>query len=421
MTTIDEDTTATSGAPLRRLFLLTASLTLGYGSVFTLLGDLREELGFSETEVGLIASLGFVGGFVSQVALARLADRGRAALLVRGGVAAAATSMAVMSVADEAWQFVAARFVFGLGTGALTPALRRVVIDRDPERVGENLGRMTAFDIGGFVLGPVVAAVFEAIGGLRAPFVALLILYVALLPVVGATDLRIRPAEPGTRVLRRLLATPAFVASLAVAVAFYTTVGVFEAVWAIMLKDLGAGTLFVGITLSLFTVPMVVLAPYGGRAAQRRGPLVVARGGVLVASACMVGYGITAQVAEPGAGPAVVALAILTVLSMVHAMADSFTMPANQVAIAMSSPPGQVAAGQGLFGATGLLVAAIVSAATGGLYDVGGPLVLMLSAAAVMLVMLGIGLRLGREVLAAPVSDAPPPTTGATRDADRPG
>ena len=62
-------------------------------------------------------------------------------------------------------------------------------------------------------------------------------------------------------------------ATLAIAVAFYVTVGMFEAIWAVLLRDHGAETWLIGLTLSLFTVPMIFLAPIGGRTAQRRGPL----------------------------------------------------------------------------------------------------------------------------------------------------
>ena len=44
------------------------------------------------------------------------------------------------------------------------------VIHRDPDRVGANLGTQTAFDVSGFVLGPLLAAVLAQVLGLRAPY-----------------------------------------------------------------------------------------------------------------------------------------------------------------------------------------------------------------------------------------------------------
>ena len=63
-------------------------------------------------------------------------------------------------------------------------------------------------------------------------------------------------------------------------------------------------------------------------------------------------------------------------------------MPANQVAVAMSSPPEHVAAGQGLLGAVGVAVAGIVGIVAGGVYgDLGrGPL--FIGTAATMAVFL---------------------------------
>ena len=58
------------------LFLLTGIMSLGYGSVFTLLADIRDRFGFDDASVGLIAFAGFATGFASQVFLARYADRG---------------------------------------------------------------------------------------------------------------------------------------------------------------------------------------------------------------------------------------------------------------------------------------------------------------------------------------------------------
>ncbi|MXW96443.1 MAG: hypothetical protein F4Z64_13230, partial [Acidimicrobiaceae bacterium] len=49
-------------------------------SVITLLGDLRDEFGLSETQLGLIVGAGFFAAFVTQLTLARVADRGHAPL-----------------------------------------------------------------------------------------------------------------------------------------------------------------------------------------------------------------------------------------------------------------------------------------------------------------------------------------------------
>ena len=104
---------------------------------------------------------------------------------------------------------------------------------------------------------------------------------------------------------------------------------------------------------------MIVLAPIGGRLAQRRGPMNVVVFSIFVATLCTLTYGFAP-------------LWLILGISLVHACADSFTMPGNQIAVAMSSPPDQLAAGQGLLGSVGLLVAGAMGLIGGALYDHAG-------------------------------------------------
>ncbi|MFN8027332.1 MAG: hypothetical protein U0W40_13540 [Acidimicrobiia bacterium] len=46
-------------------------MSLGYGSVYTLLADLRDEYGFTGTQLGLSSAAGFFAGFGAQLGLAR--------------------------------------------------------------------------------------------------------------------------------------------------------------------------------------------------------------------------------------------------------------------------------------------------------------------------------------------------------------
>jgi DHA1 family multidrug resistance protein-like MFS transporter len=361
-------------------YAVTAVLTMGYGSVFTLLAEFRNEFGFSESELGLIASAGFFAGFVAQVGLAPLADRGRTPQMIRFGVALAAFGMAGMIVADELWMFVASRVVFGLSTGAVAPAMRRLLITRDPDAVGTTLGRLTAFDITGFVLGPALAAVMVEIGGIRLPFIVLVAANLLLLAWVGRLDLRTPPSDGVRRPTLPLLRIPRIQSALFAGIAFFLTVAYFEATWALLLDDNGAETWLIGVSLSVFTIPMILLAPTGGRAAQTRGHAAVVAWSIAVAALCMLAYGWFDV------------LWVLLGVSLIHAIADAFTMPANQVAIATATPPEQLAAGQGLFSATGTLVSGIVAYTAGALYEAEGPELLFTSGSIAMFVFLGLSL-----------------------------
>ena len=178
-------------------FVVTGSLSMGYGSLFTLLAEFREKLGFSETELGFIIAVGFLAGFIAQVGLARFADRGFVWILVHGGVLIALLSMLSMAMTDEVWQFTAARFFLGAGTGATGPAIRRILITRDPSNMGKNLGTMGAFDISGFVLGPVVAGLLAEFINLRAPFLFMAGLYLMIYLWIFRLDLSAGVAATG--------------------------------------------------------------------------------------------------------------------------------------------------------------------------------------------------------------------------------
>jgi MFS family permease len=354
-------------------------MALGYGSIYTLLADLRDHFGFSGTQLGLIVAAGFLAGFLAQLFLARLADRGFAGVMVRGGTIAAAFAMLGGAVATRFWAFVLVRVLLGLGSGAVSPAIRSVVITRDPGFVGPNLGRLASFEVAGFVIGPLLAGPTAQALGLRASFLILASVLIAVAGLACWVDLSMGVANKANRegrVLRELFAAPALRAALAAGVSFYVAIGMFEAVWAVLLRDHGAATWLIGLTLSAFTIPMIFLAPIGGREAQRRGPLRVVSVSIAVAAVCTFSYGVLPS------------LWMILAASLVHAIADSFTMPGNQLAIAVASPPEFASSAQGLLGAVGLFVAGLTGLIGGYGYQHAGRLALFGTTSAVMVTFL---------------------------------
>ena len=82
--------------------------------------------------------------------------------MVRGGLIAATVAMVGSAVSTHFWAFLLSRFLLGLGSGAVSPAIRRIIVNASRDELGTNLGRLAAFEISGFVLGPLVAAVTDA-------------------------------------------------------------------------------------------------------------------------------------------------------------------------------------------------------------------------------------------------------------------
>jgi MFS family permease len=371
------------------LFLTTFVMTTGYGSIYTLLAVIRKQYALSEAGIGLIGSAGFLAGFLAQVVLSRFADRGHTRRLLQIGLLCAVAGNLGMVLATSLLEFVASRALLGLGAGAFAPAVRRLVITLDPARAGERLGLMASFDMAGFITGPVVASLLYQATGLRATFVALALALVALLVPVMRTPIDDRrPDSDHDRPLSALLGLPAIRGVLLCSLAFYITVGIFEAIWAVFLDDRGASQLYIGATLTLFSLPMLVIPPFAGRLGQERGPLRIAAVSIGFAIPCMLLYGW------------LTGLTALAVLVFVHACADAVTMPTLQVAVARSSPPELLASGQGLIGAAGQLTAALTALATGWVYGAWGAPTLFVGGAMLMAGLLLVGLWQGRELTA---------------------
>lgn len=380
--------------PLDGIFALGAILSLGYGSVFALLAEVRDTFGFSEFSIGLIGGSAFVAGFVAQVGLARYVDRGHGRLLLRFGIGLAAVSAAVMAFADSLFAWIAARALFGFGAGCVFPAIRRVALTNDPARAGEAVGRLAAFDMAGFLMGPVMASFVYAWAGLRAPFIVLALMLLAFIPLAWRADVPGAQSVQSGGVLRRLIRIPEMQASLAMGVALYITVGVFEAIWAVFLADRGASQMFIGLSMSAFALPMIFVAPWAGQLSQRRGSMLIAMYSMGIAIVCMLIYGF------------VDSIWLLCIPLAIHATADAFTMPANQMSVGRASPEDAIAAGQGLYGALGLAVAAIAAIASGALYQSLGALGLWWISAFVMALCLAFAWIRGAELRAPAVAQA---------------
>ena len=340
------------------LYAATAIEAMGYGAIFALLPDLQDAYDLPTWGLGVIAGTSFLAALVAQVSLARYADRGHTVLLLRVGLAVAAAGMVWFGVSTQLWGFVGARLLMGLGSGMFIPAARRVAVSRAGANSGEVLGRMASVEVGGFVAGPLIAAALSEWFGLHVPFIAMAVALACTSPAVARIKEPPEHDEQPRQALRVLVRIRGVRSGLAIALALYLSIGVFETVWALYLSDLGASTGVISVTLAVFALPLVALSPFGGRLADRRGPM---RTGVLALAftvPIIALYGVVGSVAA-AAG-----------LALIHCVGDSVTTPSGQAAVARASPPSLIAAGQGLYGAAGTAAAAVAAFGAAPLYDV---------------------------------------------------
>lgn len=338
----------------------------GVSAVFVLLAELEDRYGLTKGGLGLIAGSAFAAALITQLGLSRYADRGFGLLLLRIGVLMAAFGLLWFAAATELWQFVAARAVLGASVGLIIPAARRAIVLASEGDLGERLGVFYASYLAGFVFGPPIAGVLTVIADVRLPFVVLGVLIAASSfalrdVVVDAPGSRGAPVPPADRrVLRRLLARRRLIAALLVVVSFRYSIGVFEPLWATYLDDLGASTMVVTISLTVFALPMLLIARWAGRLSDTYGARLTSVMAAAATVPLMASYGYVG------------ALPVVMVLAIPHGIGEAIQSPGTQAAVAEAAPQRDAAAAQGLAEASGSAAAAIGAFTAAPIFDVLG-------------------------------------------------
>ena len=372
------------------LLAATAVVNMGFGAIFALLAELQDEFALPTWGLGVMIGSSFAVALAAQLLLAGQADRGYARELLLGGLILSAVGLAWMGfVATTLVEFTVARALLSVGEGALMPAARRIVVLRDPDASGAQLGRLGSAAIGGFLVGSPVAALIAAAWGVRAPFIAMAVASAVLVPAVRRITVPAGPVVDSAKgVMGQLVRLPAVQAGVALVAAEYVSIGVFDSIWARYLTDLGAGPVFIGVSLALFAAPLAFLAPFGGRLADRHGAFRTA----LIALSITVPF----QALYGAHG----SLVFVTGLILVHTVFEAVAIPATQAAVADASPTEAVASGQGLAHSIGLASAAVVSLVAPAIYGSLGAGWVFAGSAVLMVGLIGLGVSRGTRARA---------------------
>ena len=364
---------------------LMAALAAGYGVLFTIVADFRDEYGISETAIGFVIGLGFIAGFLSQIAIAPLADRGHAKKLVVIGVLVNVVGLLLMALSTTLTPILIGRFISGLGIGAASPAVKRIVILADPDNLGQNMGRLLAADVFGFATGPAISAILVGPFGIPAPFIVVAAITLILLPIVARVPVQESVAPSEHRFAFDLLNIRPFAGAAMLGAVAFAMIVAFDALWDVVHEDLGTTDWIANLGISLFGLPLIFLGPPGGRLAQTFGPFKLSSIGLLFASGMMCLYGFL-----PSGG-------LIFTVAMVHAVSDGLTISSAGVAVGMVVPADRQAGAHGVVGAAQAVSAGVMAAVTGALYETYGQTTAYVVAAAVMLVMTLVGLWLARS------------------------
>ena len=383
----------------RTLYLLQATTALGgmgYGVMFTVLDDFRDKYGITESQLGLIVGVGFITGFLSQILFAPQADKGHAKKLVMTGIVIEIVGTLFMAFGQAFLPLIIGRLLAGFGVGISEPALRRILILSDPERMGQNLGLIVSASVAGFTAGPIISALTADTLGIAAPFLMVAVLLVVV--AFGLFNLQFQEANiedaPTQRLAFDMLRIRPLAGAIVIGLSLFAMIGTFDAVWSVMMDDMKAPTWVANVGISLFAFPMIFLAPRGGRLTQKFGPFKASMTGLSIGAVCLVMYG-TLWSPYP-----------MLVIGVIHGVVDGLTVTGGSAAVALVAPRERLASAQGLFGGLQTLMGGIAAVIAGTAYGVIGRATFIWCAGA-MLLFIAIGAWLAKDSLHITGADNP--------------
>lgn len=375
----------------RQLILLLSASALGamsYGVMFTMLDDYRDKYSIAESKLGLIVAAGFITGFIANVLIAPYADKGHAKRLVILGILMEIIGCLIMAFGGSFVALFLGRFLTGLGGGASEPAVRRIIILANPKEMGRNLGLSVSAGVGGFALGPVISAVTVDAFGLAAPF--LIICALLAVTFIGISRLHVQEAEvadaPPQRLAFDLLRMRPILGVIIIGLALFVMIGTFDSLWSVMMEDINAPTWVASVGITIFALPMLFLAPYGGRMTQKIGPFKASITGLSIAALFMALYG---TIGSPY---------VMMVIGLFHGVIDGLTITGGSAAIALVAPKERLASAQGLYSGLQTLMGGVTAGLAGLAYEHIGRSTFWVCTI-VMLTMVGTGAFIARDHL----------------------
>ncbi len=270
---------------MRKLLLLVGAIvfvdTMFFAALTPLLPDYSERLDLSKAGAGVLAAAypagAFAGGIPGALAAVRLGIKPTIML----GLAGMAVTTLVFGFADSVWLLDGARFLQGCASAfSWTAAMAWIVAAAPAARRGEALGAAMGAAIFGALFGPAIGAAASFVGT-AAAFSSVALLAAALAVWALRTPPPPRRAPQPLRALfsalrhRSVLAGVWFVALPAL------LFGVLSVLAPLRLDVLGLGAAAIGATFLVSAGCEAALAPLYGRLTDRRGALLVIRGGLV--------------------------------------------------------------------------------------------------------------------------------------------
>jgi MFS family permease len=399
--------------PITPLLVAEVVALTGFAALLPVLPLYISEQGIDMGTVGLILAAWPGARLVCEPIFGFMADRTARRPFLLGGVFLMAVFAVLPVVFTTALALFALRFLYGVAVAMYEPAARGFLVDSTEEgERGEAFGLYSAAGMLGLVLGPVIGSFGTSVFGgygfvfLFSGLMHLLsgaYLFIALPehkltpgakrtrgiassdgtdlpghvePVGGAagwaterehdwppSGLAARggrepggPVESVEQAPLRDLANPSFAGAVLMNFGFYFSVGVYEVIWSLYMRYLGASIEWIGFTFTLFGLPVLLIGPFAGRIVDRIGALPFAALGGLAIAGTGVAYTFATEPTQP------------VPFLLIEATGWAFSGPALFAILARGTPRGRSSTAQGFFGSSGTLAFVIASSVAGALF-----------------------------------------------------
>ncbi|TMC10754.1 MAG: MFS transporter [Chloroflexi bacterium] len=260
----------------------------GIGSLLPILPLYLRERGASYALVGVIVGSALLAQAIGQWPAGILAERvGAKAMMIGGLVVAAAASVTFIIPLPIEWLIVL-RFVQGLGFAAIIPAELAAVADVVPRaKLGRAYGWVSGAQQAGYIGGPAIGG-FLAVFGRWTVFAvtgAALLAAAAVIAVTLRTSSRVRVDNvPRLAVSGPSRAKAAVIAVAILSIGLGLLIGVYDVIWSLYMRSRGASDPVVGLSFTLFALPLLVATPLAGWSSDRWDRRWLAVGSVVLGS-----------------------------------------------------------------------------------------------------------------------------------------
>ncbi len=258
----------------RAVFLLLSGqlvMFIGVSALFPIAPLYVARRGGGSLAIALFVAGPLIANTLVQIPAGRLADRfGRRPMLIGSRAVYGVLSLLLFADVGPLWLLALLRMLQGVCAGAYVPALLAALTDlSEPGNRSTRFAQMQACEMVGLLLGPALggaAALWRDSAAFGISGAAVLL---GLIPMSRIPETRSPLPARGSRPRFRWWRQRGIVVPALGLFAIGTVFSMYDVVWPQYLAARGNSALVIGLSISLFAVPILLLARTGGRLSDR--------------------------------------------------------------------------------------------------------------------------------------------------------